>query len=43
MDDRLLVLLSLTLLAHVSRMRRDIERAGRWLGAVQEEAAEAAL
>jgi tetratricopeptide (TPR) repeat protein len=42
MDDRLLVLQSLTLLAHVSRMRRDIERAGRWL-AVQEEAAEAAL
>jgi tetratricopeptide (TPR) repeat protein len=43
MDDRLLILLSLTLLAHVSRMRGDIERAGRWLGAVQQEAAEAAL
>jgi predicted ATPase len=43
MDDRLVVLRSLTLLAHVSRMRGDIERAGRWLGAVQEEAAEAAL
>jgi predicted ATPase/class 3 adenylate cyclase len=43
MDDRLVVLMSLTLLARVSRARGRNGRAGRWLGVVEAEAGETPL
>jgi predicted ATPase/class 3 adenylate cyclase len=43
MDDRLVVLMSLALLALVSRARGETERAGRLLGAVEVEAADTPL